>query len=43
MECEFCAENEMSKINISRIVSFHGRPKPAEIVNIESWLQEHWR
>jgi hypothetical protein len=26
-----------------RIVSFHGRPKPAELVNSIPWIKEHWR
>jgi hypothetical protein len=26
-----------------RIVSFHGRPKPSELVNQVPWIKEHWR
>jgi len=26
-----------------RIVSFHGRPKPHEVIEKEAWVMEHWR
>lgn len=26
-----------------RIVSFHGRPKPGDVIENEPWIREHWR